>query len=96
MPFGKGKSGNPRGGLRSYERWADIYSALLARPFGSPPPADETYKERIARSVVEKAARADLAAVHLLMERTEGKVADKVEQSGQVKTVIEVVDGSGA
>lgn len=70
---------------------ADLIRAELAKPYAGA----MTNKERIAAVVVAQAAKGNLAALAWLVDRTEGKVTEKVEQSGTVKTVIEVSYGDG-
>jgi hypothetical protein len=91
MPWQKGNSGNPKGRPRVTESIAALLRAELARPYHG----TQTYKERIAAVVVAQAAKGNLAALAWLVDRTEGKVTDKVEQSGTTTTRIQVDYGDG-
>lgn len=91
MTFTKGTSGNPRGRPKSWDSMADLIRAELAKPYAG----QLTNKERIAAVVVAQAAKGNLAALAWLVDRTEGKIVDRVEQSGTLKTVIEVSYGDG-
>lgn len=51
---------------------------LSLEPTDALPPKVETKKERIARAQIERAMRGDPASTNLVIERTEGKVADKL------------------
>ena len=82
-PWKAGETGNPRGRPKSFETFAAIMARVMDEPTGAPVPETETKKERICRVHVEKAMRGDPASTALVVERTEGKVADKLvsEQS---------------
>lgn len=51
---------------------------LSLEPTDAEPPKVETKKERIVRAQMERAMRGDPASTNLIIERTEGKVADKL------------------
>lgn len=91
MTFKKGASGNARGRPKSYESMADLLRQFAAEPYGG----SLTHKERIAQMVVQQAARGQPWAIEFFVNRTDGKVTEKVEQSGTVRTVIEVDYGDG-
>lgn len=93
MAFPKGntynrlrKDGNRSGPPRSYASMPELLKEVAAQPYAG----GLTYKERIARVVLEQAARGVPWAVEFFVNRTEGKLTDRVEQSGTVRQVIEV------
>lgn len=91
MPWRKGASGNPKGRPKSFESMAVLLREAAQRPHSS----GVTMKERIAAVVVQQAALGNPWAVAWFTERTEGKVTEKVEQSGTLTTRIRVDYGDG-
>jgi hypothetical protein len=99
--WGAGTSGNPRGNsaARAARSFAAIMEAELARLVEDPEPPDpltETYKDRLVRVFVQQAARGNLAAFIELMNRTEGKVPDRLQATHQVTSVVTVWDDDEA
>jgi hypothetical protein len=69
MPFEKGQSGNPSG--RKPRAVEDAKASVLARLF------DERAETRVIRAMITTAAKGDVSAAKLLLDRKYGKVADQ-------------------
>lgn len=88
-----GASGNPRGSsaAASARSFAAIMEAELAKLVEDPEPPDpltETWKQRLVRTFVQQAARGNLAAFIELMNRTEGKVPDRLQAQHEVGVLV--------
>jgi hypothetical protein len=91
VTFKPGASGNPRGRPKKGGAFAELLERELARPFED----GVSKKERMVAVAVAEACKGDLDALKWIVDRTEGKVTDKVEQSGTVTTRIQVDYGDG-
>jgi hypothetical protein len=91
-PWKPGQSGNP-GGRPKRQPLTEAFLELMDQPY----PQDRngrTYAEAIVRTLATKAARGDVRAAQLVMERIEGRVpiAALAESSGPVGLTIEMID----
>lgn len=96
MALQPGQTANPNGRPKKSETWAVLIDRVLRGQYGAQPPAKETNKARVARGLVAKAIAGDIPAISLIMERTEGKLPTKQEQSGSVRIEVVYGDGGGA
>lgn len=78
-------TGRPRAG----QSFAEIMAVELERDPRTVPPEPTSYKELIVRKFTELAGKGNLMAWIELMNRTEGKVADKLQ--ADVSTAVRVV-----
>lgn len=81
MPFQKGQSGNPNGRKKKGQTTAELLRALGDLKYAG---SDKTRKERAAEVVWEQACKGNLQAFLAIVERTEGKVPDKLDQTGRL------------
>lgn len=90
MPWAKGQSGNPVGRKRNAPTFAAAIRSALSRKT----PDGITYRHAIARQLAEAAAKGNLEAARILLERVDGKVPDAltVDQSGQLVIRVEYED----
>jgi len=81
MQFRPGKSGNPGGRPRKplAER---LLNQLLAN--------DEAEAAKVIKALLTQAKKGDVSAIKEAFDRTEGKVADKMENSGPDGGPIEI------
>ena len=84
-PAASRPSGRPRAG----QSFAEIMAVELERDPRDVPPEPTSYKELIVRKFTELAGKGNLMAWIELMNRTEGKVADKLQ--ADVSTAVRVV-----
>ena len=87
MPFKPGQSGNPAGRPPGSLSWNDALRRALNRSWrsGEPITAGErrTQMDRVARAMVEQAARGNVAAAAWLADRTEGKATQHLTVEGE-------------
>ena len=88
MPFQKGVSGNPAGRPAGSLSWNDALRRALNRSWrsGEPTLAGErrTQMDRVARAMVEQAAKGNVAAAAWIADRTEGKTTQRLQVEGEV------------
>ena len=73
-PFQKGQSGNPAGRAPKGQTFAEALRAQLEAVKNG-----TSNRDRLAAVVLEKAMKGDLEAVKWIIDRVDGKVADRVE-----------------
>ena len=76
--FQKGKSGNPAGRPKKL----DCITSVLKDELEKPKPGDKqkrTWAEVVVAAMLAKAAKGDVRAAALILDRTEGKVTQPVE-----------------
>jgi hypothetical protein len=83
MPFQKGRSGNPNGRPKKGTSFAELLERELDLHHGK---SDLTKRKRVVAVVVEQACAGSLDALKWIVERTEGKVADKVDATVNQRT----------
>jgi hypothetical protein len=71
--FRKGQSGNPKGRPRSAVISDTLRKALAAAPPGEQEAGVESYADAIARALIDKALKGDVAAFKEIADRTEGQ-----------------------
>jgi hypothetical protein len=88
MAFQKGntlntlrKDGNHKGRPPKGQSTAELLRALGELKYAG---SDKTRRERAAEVVWEQACKGNLQAFLAIVERTEGKVPDKLDQSGRL------------
>jgi hypothetical protein len=82
MPWQKGQSGNPAGRPKGSLSAVEALRAALERPWRSGEAGGgRTQLDRVARALVEQAAKGNVQAAAMVFERIDGKVAQRVEQS---------------
>ena len=80
----KGQSGNPKGRPKLTRMAPEILRAIGAE-IG---PDRKTKREAMLRALYDLALTGDMDAMKLILERTEGKVTDKMELSGGASLTI--------
>jgi hypothetical protein len=83
--FVPGQSGNP-GGRPAGESFASILREALEADHKKAP----SWRHALVVKAVAMAASGDLDALKWIADRTDGKVKDQLEQSGEVRHVIHV------
>ena len=88
MTFVKGKSGNPKGRPKK-----DVsITSILKDKLDTVPeievngqPNKKTWRDLIAEAMLTKSAEGDIRTIQELLNRVEGRVIEKVEQTGEMK-----------
>jgi hypothetical protein len=81
MPWAKGKSGNPKGGVSLWETYKAVYDRFMA--LDELPPDDHpglTVKERMILARIKRAMAGDETSLKNLEERVFGKPLQQIEQ----------------
>jgi hypothetical protein len=78
MPWVKGQSGNPAG-----PRPRDFEAALRRALLRADPKTKATDLDNIAKALIAKALEGDVPAIKEVADRSDGKVAQAVEHSGE-------------
>ena|SRR5688500_18404908 len=84
MPFKPGQSGNPKGRPPKGEATAEILRAIGDLTYNN---TEKTYRERAAQVLWEQACKGNLAAFQWIVDRTEGKVTDRLQHELSVSPV---------
>ena len=82
-PWKKGESGNPAG-RPPHTRYISEYIAEYLKKVPKGEVDKRTTEELIALALLRKCMSGDIRAIELTMERTEGKVADKIESDAPI------------
>jgi len=78
-------TGNPGG-----RPAGESFTTLLREALASAHKTDPSWRHNLVAQAIRSAAAGDLDALKWIAEKTEGKVKDIVEQSGEVRHVVEV------
>jgi len=78
-------TGNPGGRPKG-----ESFTSILREALESKHKRDPSWRHNLVAVALERAAMGDLDALKWIAEKTEGKVTERVEQSGEVKHVVEV------
>lgn len=87
MPWVKGQSGNPKGGTPKGQPFAQVLRDLLDQERGG-----KTTRQVIGETVVALAKKGNLDAARWIVDRTEGKVPDRLEAT--VDGTVSVADAT--
>lgn len=85
MTWEKGQSGNPGGRPKRGTTMTELLHTRLDLKDGDL----LTHKARIAQRLIELAEEGNVPAIKEILDRTEGKVPDKVEVEGKVTVVFD-------
>ena len=86
--FKPGQSGNPSGRPRGHSITAELRK-MLDRGLGG-----KDLAEAMARIAYQRALKGDWKFWNSIIERTDGKVSDRVESDGVVKVIVQYLDES--
>ncbi|MCK5019558.1 MAG: hypothetical protein KAS32_21035 [Candidatus Peribacteraceae bacterium] len=92
----KGKSGNPNGRPKKNACLTSLMKELLDRDAEwiapGATPDDKTWQQMIVKALLTKAAKGDIKAIELVLDRTEGKVTQPIggENGQPIRTEIVV------
>jgi hypothetical protein len=91
-PFPKGVSGNPSGRPKGTKIVSEMLVELLENEFQGKGYNRKQLAEVVARALVKKAGKGDVKAIKELLDRVEGKVADKldVDVEGKLTVVVDL------
>jgi len=93
MAFVKGQSGNPNGRKPQGKAWADVIRKVL-RETVIIDGTEMEKREAIVRKLVIEAAKGESWAINALMDRTDGKPKQVIDQTN--RTVAVNIDGKDA
>lgn len=90
-PWKKGQSGNPNGRPKKDASLTSLMKEMLDKPadYIAPgaTPDDKTWRQVITKALFTKAAKGDVKAIELVLDRTEGKVPASFDGTGLVEGV---------
>ena len=81
--YKKGQCGNPNGRPRKLPKLDELMASVLGEERDG-----VTAAETILRAMRLKAARGDVKAASLLLDRGFGKVKEQIELSGEIKVIV--------